>query len=260
MNVTLHNIVSRFARARAIRQIVSEAEIPLHYAVRQILKDEANPPKSHTINQYNRTVDDVNSKPRETRRIMGAYDTGVAVDQMAKEYMRDHGGTYRKALSALIKLEEAQEQEARAEFDRRVPAYQDEFHMRSYNRAAELVARHDVNMVAAYAEATGLPVSIGEVVSAAKRAAGVARVSLQDAVRQILEGQRDTAKRVAGDWMDHRARIEINNMNLGSSVDRAYPIALRIVMRTYPEVNEMYEIGTVSELAMRTIFRQWYRD
>jgi hypothetical protein len=62
-----------------------------------------------------------------------------------------------------------------------------------------------------------LPVSIGEVISAAKRAAGVARVSLQDAVRQILEGQRDTAKRVAGDWMDHRARIEINNMNLGSS-------------------------------------------
>jgi hypothetical protein len=258
MNVSLHNIVSRFARARAIRQIVSEAEIPLRYAVRQILKDEANPPKSHTMNQYNRTVDDVNSRPRD-RRAMSAYDTGVAVDQMAKEYMRDHGSTYRQALSALIKLEEAQEQEARAEFDRRVSAYQDEFNITSYNRAAEMVAQHDPNMVAAYAEATDLPVSIGEIVSAAKRAAGVARVSLQDAVRQILEGQRDTAKRVAGDWMDHRARIEINNMNLGSSVDRAYSIALRIVMRMYPEVNAMYETGTVSELAMKTIFVQWFK-
>ena len=191
---------------------------------------------------------------------MSAYDTGVAVDQMANEYMRDHGGTYREALSALIKLEEAQEREARAEFDRRVSAYQDEFNIRSYKRAAELVAKHDPNMVAAYAEATDLPVSIGEVISAAKRAAGAARVSLQDAVRQILEGQRDTARRVAGDWMDHRARIEINNMKLGSSVDRAYPIALRIVMRTYPEVNAVYETGTVSELAMRTIFRQWFND
>src|SRR5262245_40132890 len=102
MNVTVHDIVSRFARAKAIRQIASEAEIPLRYVVREILKDEANPLKPHTISQYSRAVDDVNSRPRDRRTAMSAYDTGVAVDQMAKKYMRDHGVTYRKALSALI--------------------------------------------------------------------------------------------------------------------------------------------------------------
>src|SRR5947209_1982612 len=89
---------------------------------------------------------------------MSAYDTGVAVAQMAKEYMRDPGSTDRQALSVLIKLEEDQEQEARAEFARRVPSYQDEFNIRSYNRAAELVTKDDANMVAAFFKATAPPV------------------------------------------------------------------------------------------------------
>src|SRR5262245_55723798 len=140
------------------------------------------------------------------------YDDGLVIDQRARNYMADHPGvSYRQALTALIAEDEDHERERRAEFNRRVDAYQGEFKTKNYSDAAELVAKHDANMVAAYAEATDLPVSTGEVISAAKRAAGVARVSLQDAVRQILEGQRDTAKRVAGDWMDHRARIEINN-------------------------------------------------
>jgi len=47
---------------------------------------------------------------------------------------------------------------------------------------------------------------------------------------------------------------------LGSSIDQAYPIALKIVMRLYPEVNAMWSNGVVSELAMRTIFRAWFKD
>jgi len=97
-------------------------------------------------------------------------------------------------------------------------------------------------------------------VSAAKRAVGAAGVSLRDAVRQILEGEPAVAQKVAGDWLHHRALVEINNQNLGSSVDRAYPVALGIVKREYPQVNQMYLSGRVSDLAMRTIFVQWFKD
>src|SRR5262249_54513926 len=104
------------------------------------------------------------------------------------------------------------------------------------------------------------PPYIGDIVSAAKRAVGAAGVSLRDAVRQILEGEPAVAQKVAGDWLHHRALVEINNQNLGCSVDRAYPVALGIVKRAYPEVDEMYQSGRVSDLAMRAVFRQWYRD
>jgi hypothetical protein len=118
-------------------------------------------------------------------------------------------------------------------------------------------------MAMAYADATDqaeLAQKVGEVMSAAKKAAGVAKIPLSDAVRQILEGQRDTSSKIAGDWLSREAMIQINNLNLGSSIDQTYPVALRLVMRAHPEVNAMYESGTVSELAMRTIFRQWFKD
>jgi hypothetical protein len=67
-------------------------------------------------------------------------------------------------------------------------------------------------------------------------------------------------RRIAGNWLDHRARVEINNKNLGSSIDQAYPIALRGVMSEHREVRQMYETGAVSMLALRTIFVQWFKD
>jgi hypothetical protein len=60
--------------------------------------------------------------------------------------------------------------------------------------------------------------------------------------------------------LDRQARIEINNRNLGSSIDQAYPIALRIVRNTFPEVTAMADFGTVSETAMRIVFVGWFRD
>ena len=55
-------------------------------------------------------------------------------------------------------------------------------------------------------------------------------------------------------------RIEINNQNLGSSIDHAYPIALQIVRNTFPEVTAMADFGTVSETAMRIVFIAWFKD
>ena len=86
------------------------------------------------------------------------------------------------------------------------------------------------------------------------------RNSQVDAVRQILEGQRDVAQKIAGDWLDRQARIEIKNQNLGSSIDQAYPIALRLVRSTYPEVTGMADFGTVTETAMRIVFVGWFKD
>ena len=97
-------------------------------------------------------------------------------------------------MSALLREEKAEEQEIRQEFDRRVE-HQVNSGFKSYALAAERVLRSDPNMAMAYADATdqtALARRVGEVMNAAKKAAGVAKIPLQDAVRQILEGQRDT--------------------------------------------------------------------
>jgi hypothetical protein len=86
------------------------------------------------------------------------------------------------------------------------------------------------------------------------------RKSQVDAVRQVLEGQRDVTQKIAGDWLDHQALVQINNLNLCSSQDTAYPLALRIVRSTFPEVTAMADFGTVSEMAMRIVFIGWFKD
>ena len=119
------------------------------------------------------------------------------------------------------------------------------------------------NMAMAYADATdqaGLAKRVGEVMREAKKASAVARISMSDAVMRILQSERDTARKIGGDWIDRQARIEINNQNLGSSISVAYPIALRIVRNTYPEVTAMADFGTVSETAMRIVFIGWFKD
>ena len=68
------------------------------------------------------------------------------------------------------------------------------------------------------------------------------------------------AKKVAGDWMDHAARTAVNNLNLGGDMSRSYPVALRLVSRKYPEVDQQYQNGTVTALSMKTIFWPWFKD
>ena len=118
-------------------------------------------------------------------------------------------------------------------------------------------------MAIAYADATdqaGLARRVGEVMSAAKKASAAAKISLSDAVMHILQGQRDVAQKVAGDSLDREAMIQINNLNLGASIDTAYPVALRLVINAHPEVTQQYQTGSVSELSRRTIFRAWFKD
>jgi hypothetical protein len=133
-----------------------------------------------------------------------------------------------------------------------------------YGLAAEKVLRRDPKVMAyAYADATdqsALAQRVGELMVGAKRASTAAKIPLHTAVVRILENEADASRKIAGDWLDREAMIQINNLNLGSSVDRAYPVALRIVTRTHPEVSAMWQSGRVSELAIRTIFRQWFRD
>jgi hypothetical protein len=118
-------------------------------------------------------------------------------------------------------------------------------------------------MAMAYADATdqaGLAQRVGEVMAAGKKAATAAKISLSDAVMRILQSERDTARKIGGDWLDRQARIEINNQNLGSSLSVAYPIALRIVRNTFPEVAAMADSGSVTEMAMRIVFIGWFKD
>lgn len=100
--------------------------------------------------------------------------------------------SYREALRALLHAEADQEQSAREEFARRVE-HQVDIGFKSYDLAAERVLRSDPrNMAMAYADATdqaAVAQRVGEVINSAKKAAGVAQISLHDAVRQILESR-----------------------------------------------------------------------
>ena len=191
------------------------------------------------------------------------YEDGLIVDRQIKAYQEGHPGTsYRAAWTALMRQEEAEEQEAREEFARRVPVYQAEF-KKTYAQAAKMVAAHDDNMVQAYAygdaDSPGLVRRQGEVWQAAKQASTAAKNSMSDAVMRILRDERDVAKKIGGDWLDVKARVEINNQNMGSVISVAYPIALRIVRATFPEVTAMADFGTVSEAAMRIVFIGWFK-
>jgi hypothetical protein len=191
------------------------------------------------------------------------YDDGVAVDQKVREYMAANPKvSYRDALRALMKEETAQEEEDRQEFSRRTEAYQSEF-KKTYAQAAQMVAAHDPDMVNAYADdsdSAGLARSQGEIWRAAKRASSAAKISISDAVMRILQSEPQVAKKIGGDWLDRQARIEINNQNLGSSISVAYPISLRIVRNTFPEVTAMADFGSVTEMAMRIVFIGWFKD
>ena len=119
----------------------------------------------------------------------------------------------------------------------------------------------DPDMIPAWAEATGTPTSIGDVMQAAKTAAGVAKIPLMEAVRRILAAEREVAIKVASDWLSHRAVQAVNNLNIeGATLDVTFPIGLRTVMRLYPEVASMASTGQVDMLALRSIFPQWFRD
>jgi hypothetical protein len=85
-------------------------------------------------------------------------------------------------------------------------------------------------------------------------------MTMADAVLQILQNERDVSQKIAGDWLSATARTTINNENMGSSIDDAFPVAFAVVRQTYPEVWQQYNTGAVSRLSMRTIFRQWFRD
>ena len=60
-------------------------------------------------------------------------------------------------------------------------------------------------MAMAYADATdqaGLAQRVGEVMREAKKASAVARISMSDEVMRILQSERDTARKIGGDWLD----------------------------------------------------------
>ena len=196
---------------------------------------------------------------------MNIYVEEKIIDERVRSYREaDPTASYMDEMRLLLRQEKAEERETRQEFSRR---FEREMGAGSKNyslaEAAKRVPRRDPRMAMAYADATdqaGLAQRVGEVMSAAKKAAGMAKIPLFDAVRQILENERDTSRKIAGDWLSREAMIQINNLNLGSSIDQAYPVALRFVMRAHPEVNAMWSSGVVSELALRAIFRQWFRD
>src|SRR5262245_40422259 len=66
---------------------------------------------------------------------------------------------------------------------------------------------------------------VGDVINEGKRRHGEDGTSLPDSVFAILKGEPNVARRIAGNWIDNMAKIWINNLNLGSSLNEAYPIA-----------------------------------
>ena len=141
-----------------------------------------------------------------------------------------------------MKLEDAAEQEARQEFDRRVER---EMGAGSKNyslaEAAERVLRRDPNMAMPYADATdqgALAQRVGEVMNAAKKAAG--------ASQYFIAGCRSSnLGRTASSSAKDRRRLDRSlggcsnqQSQLGGDQATAYPVALRIVTRTYPEVDQ----------------------
>ena len=116
-------------------------------------------------------------------------------------------------------------------------------------------------MIGAWAEDNGVPPSMGEIMQAATIAAGAAKIPLMEAVRRILANEPETSKKIASDWLSHKAIETINNLNVqGATIDVTFPIGLRTVMRIYPEVATMASVGRVDMLALRSIFPQWFRD
>ena len=112
------------------------------------------------------------------------YDSDAAADRKIKQYQIEHPGvTYSQAMRALMREEEATEQENRDEFSRRVTAYSSEFP--DDGNPAELVAKHDPNMIAAYADTGDMPTSMGDVMAAAKQAVAASKVRLDVAVMRI---------------------------------------------------------------------------
>ena len=102
-------------------------------------------------------------------------------------------------------------------FDRRTEVYRSEFSfLKTYKTAQKMVAETNHEMAAVY-QADETPPSIGDVMAAAKKATGASKVRLDVAVMRILEGERAVSQRIAGDWLDHMALVQINNLNLGSS-------------------------------------------
>ena len=195
--------------------------------------------------------------------IRNIYDDGLVIDQRVKTYMGGHPGTtYRQALTALVHEDQAAERGARAEFDRRVEHEVNAGY--DYDLAAEKVLRRDPQVMSyGYAESTGqsaISDRAGEVMAAAKKASSAAGISMSDAVLRILQDEPDVARKLAGDFLDNKAMTAINNENLGSSISEAFPVALKIVMRTYPEVRQTYETGRMSMISMRTIFWAWFKD
>ena len=110
------------------------------------------------------------------------YNGGLVIDQRVKTYMEEHPKVnYHDALRALLREKKAEERALRQEFDRRVE-HEINSGYKDYDFAAERVLRSDPkNMAMAYADVTdqaGLAQRVGEVMSAAKKAAALAKIPL----------------------------------------------------------------------------------
>ena len=123
-----------------------------------------------------------------------------------------------------------------------------------------MVAETNHEMAAVY-QADETPPSIGDVMAAAKKATGASKVRLDVAVDENF-GRRASSEPA------HRRRLarshgtRSNKQSQPGQLSR-YGLSSRFedfVTRTHPEVAQQWQTGRVSELAMRTIFRQWFKD
>lgn len=190
------------------------------------------------------------------------YDGGAAADRKIKQYQVEHPGvTYSQAMRILMKQEDAEEREAHAEFAERVPAYEEEFGLKTYE-AAQTVLAHDDALSYGYGDSdpTSLVRRQSELWKLAKDMTNGGKTTMASAVLQLLQNDHDVSRKVAGDWLSATAKVAINNLNLGSDVEKAFPVAFRLTMKTHPEVTAMYSSGAATELAVRTIFRQWFKS
>src|SRR5262245_39011763 len=97
---------------------------------------------------------------------MNYYDNhgGVEADQAVRKYASEHRVSYRDALYALNREGKTAERELAKEFARRVPAYMEEFNIKTYSEAAKRVAQHNDSMAHYYDSV------VGDTLNRAKRA------------------------------------------------------------------------------------------
>src|SRR5262245_8671554 len=159
---------------------------------------------------------------------------GKEMDLLAKEYASEHGCTYREALSALLKEHRLEERELRQRFANRVEAYAYDF--KKYSEAND-----DPDPMTHYYDSL-----VGDTLNEAKRRHGEEDISLPDAMLEILQGEPATAKRIAGNWLNHTAMNQIAALGLTGQVAEVYPGTLEQVRTAFPEVTDMADNGNTN--------------